>query len=84
MFLAAPAPAAPGAAVPGSVPMSVLVLVVLGIGVWYVIKHKKTKPAPLFLGIAFGLAASGTMIGGMMSQMLGAVGGMIASIAGGV
>jgi hypothetical protein len=64
--------------------MSVLVFVILGIGVWYVLKHKKTKPAPLCLGIAFGLTASGTMIGGMVGQMLASVGGMIASIAGGV
>jgi hypothetical protein len=64
--------------------MSVLVLVLLGFGVWYVIKHKKARPAPLMLGICFGLMASGTMIGSMVSQMLGSLGGMIVSLASGV
>ncbi|MEU2311183.1 hypothetical protein [Streptomyces albidoflavus] len=82
--MAAP-PAAPSGAT-GSVPISVLLIIVLGLWAWNMHKHgkdtKKLHLLPGFVCLGLGLCLSGTQLGAMIGQLFGSVGNMLASFVG--
>lgn len=82
--MAAP-PAAP-AGQAGSVPISVLLIIVLGFWAWQMHKHgkdtKKLNLLPGFVCLGLGLSLSGTQLGAMIGQLFGSVGTMLATFVG--
>ncbi|WP_432091812.1 hypothetical protein [Streptomyces sp. NRRL F-5630] len=83
--MAAP-PAAPAAGVGGSVPISVLLIIVLGLWAWNMHKHgkdtKKLHLLPGFVCLGLGLSLSGTVVGSTVAQLFGSVGTMLATFVG--
>ncbi|MFE3495282.1 hypothetical protein ACFXOS_19785 [Streptomyces sp. NPDC059175] len=81
----AAAPAAP-AGQGGSVPISVLLIIVLGLWAWNMHKHgkdtKKLHLLPGFVCLGLGLSLSGTQLGTMIGQLFGSVGQMLATFVG--
>lgn len=78
--------AAPTAAPAGSVPISVLLIIVLAIWAWQMHKHgkdtKKLNLLPGFVCLGLGLSLSGTQLGAMIGQLFGSVGQMLAQFVG--
>ncbi|MDH2392334.1 hypothetical protein QCN29_26865 [Streptomyces sp. HNM0663] len=79
--------AAPQAPAPdGSVPVSVLLIIVLGIWAWNMHKHgkdtKKLNLLPGFVCLGLGLSLSGTQVGTMLGTLFGSVGQMLATFIG--
>ncbi|MEU0369093.1 hypothetical protein ABZ070_02315 [Streptomyces sp. NPDC006283] len=78
--------AAPAAAPSGSVPISVLLIIVLAIWAWQMHKHgkdtKKLHLLPGFVCLGLGLSLSGTQLGAMIGQLFGSVGQMLATFVG--
>ncbi|MEU0809529.1 hypothetical protein [Streptomyces sp. NPDC005970] len=85
--MAAP-PAAPAAAngQSGSVPISVLLIIVLAAWAWQMHKHgkdtKKLHLLPGFVCLGLGLSLSGTQIGAQIGLMFANVATMVATFAG--
>ncbi|WP_236243145.1 hypothetical protein [Streptomyces sp. CC228A] len=79
---APPAVAAPT----GSVPVSVLLIIVLGLWAWNMHKHgkdtKKLHLLPGFVCLALGLSLSGTQVGTMLGILFGSIGQMLATFIG--
>lgn len=78
------APAVTGAS--GSVPISVLLIIVLSMYAWHMHKHgqntKKLHLFPGFVCLSLGLCLSGTMVGAQIGNFLGNIGNMLASFVG--
>ena len=78
------APAAVGGG--GSVPISVLLIIVLGIWAWQMHKHgkdtKKLHLLPGFVCLGLGLSLSGTTIGTTIGTLFGSVGQMLTTLIG--
>lgn len=78
------APAASGAS--GSVPISVMLIIVLGMWAHRMHKHGQGKHQlhlmPGFVCLSLGLCLSGTLIGSMIGNFLGQIGNMLASFVG--
>lgn len=78
------APAVSGAT--GSVPISVLLIIVLGMWAYHMHKHgqntKKLHLLPGFVCLSLGLCLSGTMVGAQVGNFLGNIGNMLASFVG--
>ncbi|MCY0961555.1 hypothetical protein [Streptomyces sp. H27-H5] len=70
----------------GSVPISVLLIIVLGFWAWQMHKHgkdtKKLHLLPGFVCIGLGLSLSGTQVGTAIGGLFGSVGGMLATFVG--
>ncbi|MFJ9027581.1 hypothetical protein ACIRQP_03495 [Streptomyces sp. NPDC102274] len=77
-------PAAVGAG--GSVPISVLLIIVLGLWAWNMHKHgkdtKKLHLLPGFVCLGLGLCLSGTTIGTTIGTLFGSVGQMLSTLIG--
>ncbi|MCY0943554.1 hypothetical protein [Streptomyces antarcticus] len=78
-------PAAP-AGQSGSVPISVLLIIVLGFWAWQMHKHgkdtKKLHLLPGFVCLGLGLSLSGTQVGALVGGLFGSVGGILATFVG--
>ncbi|MFJ4863415.1 hypothetical protein [Streptomyces sp. NPDC088748] len=78
------APNAPGQS--GSVPISVLLVIVLAGWAWQMHKHgkdtKKLHLLPGFVCLGLGLSLSGTQVGTMVAGLFGSVGTMLATFVG--
>ncbi|MCA1218681.1 hypothetical protein [Streptomyces sp. 8L] len=70
----------------GSVPISVLLIIVLGMWAWQMHKHgkdtKKLHLLPGFVCLGLGLSMSGTQVGTMLGTLFGNVGTMLSSFIG--
>lgn len=72
----------------GSVPISVLLVIVLSIWAWQMHKHGKDKKQlhllPGFVCLGLGLCLSGTQVGTMVAGLFGAAGSALATVVGNV
>ncbi|MEU3667553.1 hypothetical protein [Streptomyces virginiae] len=70
----------------GSVPISVLLVIVLAGWAWQMHKHgkdtKKLHLLPGFVCLGLGLSLSGTQVGALIGGLFGSVGGMLATFVG--
>lgn len=82
--MAAPAAAVNGQS--GSVPISVLLIIVLALIAWWMHKHgkdtKKLNIPPAIVCLGLGLSLSGTQFGNMIGMFFGNVAQMVANMTG--
>ncbi|MFD0344025.1 hypothetical protein ACFVH0_36065 [Streptomyces sp. NPDC127117] len=80
--------AAPPTGQTGSVPISVLLIIALGMWAWQMHKHGKDKKQlhllPGFVCLALGLSLSGTQIGTTIGTMFGGLAESVAGLIGNV
>ncbi|MBP2583015.1 hypothetical protein J3A78_003493 [Streptomyces sp. PvR006] len=70
----------------GSVPISVLLIIVLSLVAWWMHKHgkdtKKLNIPPAIVCLGLGLSLSGTQFGGMIGMFFGNIAQMVANMTG--
>ncbi|MFE9736120.1 hypothetical protein ACFYO9_37340 [Streptomyces sp. NPDC005863] len=68
----------------GTIAVSIVAILILGILVWVKVKHSGLKAIDATLGVLFGIALSGTIIGSMGSQMTNSLVGSLGTMLGGM
>lgn len=61
---------APGLTGAGAVAINSVAAVLLGVAVWYVIKHKKANTVHVLLAVGLGLTLSGSVLGRALGQVI--------------